>query len=114
MDATDASPERLDLAIERFLAGDSLQFHGVVFRNGPSEAITVESYSGWSPEQTSEAYAVAQIERSKQVLLALKQASPRFARATSQRHTEFVCCYNYGTGSVALAREVNGVLQWIR
>mgnify|MGYP001440951417 CR=1 FL=1 len=113
MDATDASPERLDLAVERFLAGDALEFHGVVLRSGPLETITVESFSDWPPEQTSAAHAAAQIERSKQVLHALVEASPRFAQAAVRRHAEYVCCYNYGNGSVALAREANGVVQWL-
>jgi hypothetical protein len=109
-----ASPERIRLGVDQFLAGNTLTFHGVNFYRPSPSKLSVDSFSGWLPEHTTEAHAREKIERSKRVLEELQYQSAEFKAAVAGSELEFVCCHNYGMGSVALARVVQGRFEWRR
>ncbi len=112
MDITDAREERLGLGVDRFLAGDTITYHGVAFYTN-AHTLHVDSFSDWGPGQTSEAHARAQLARSKDVLNDLSERSATFSAAAAQLQHEFTVCHSYGTGSVALAKDTDGAFQWL-
>jgi len=113
MDITDAKEDRLRLGVDRFLAGDSVEYHGVKFFRADEVTLQVDSYTEWEPERTSEAHAREQLTRSKAVFADLCSKSAQFNAAVGHLHKEFSLCHNYGMGSIALARETNGQFQWL-
>ena len=112
MDLSDAHEDRLNLGISRFIAGALITYHGVLFYTG-NNILHVDSFSDWEPERTSEEHAKANIQRSKDVLFELSGQSSEFNAAVGQLQREFTLCHNYGMGSIALAKEIGGVFQWV-
>jgi hypothetical protein len=113
MDITTTSEVRFALGIERFLARESLAYRGVVFYKDAEHALQISSYSDWTPERCTEAQARDKIEVAKSVLLDLAARSPQFnAIATRLRHEHYFC-YDYGNGSLALAKESGGKFEWL-
>jgi hypothetical protein len=103
----------MSLGMGRFLAGESVNYHGVAFYTSGKRILQVDSFSEWPPEQTSEEHAKAQIVRSKDVLRDLSAKSPAFCSAVRELRPQFAVCHNYGNGSVALASEIRGKFQWL-
>ena len=113
MDVTDASPQRLAVAIERFLAGDTIENHGVTFSRYGGRSLTVNCFSDWAPERSTPEHAKEKIARAKSVLEALKTQAVSFQASASVLPHEYWFCYNYGQGSIALAKEVDGHFEWL-
>ena len=113
MDITDAKEERLRLGVDRFLAGNSVEYHGVTFYLAKGATLQIDCYTEWEPERTSEEHAKEQLTRSKAVFADLCSKSAQFNAAAGRLHKEFSLCHNYGMGSIALARETNGQFQWL-
>ena len=114
MDISDASPQRFELGIERFLEGESLAYEGIVVYRSPSGVIEVDSYSQWEPEHATEQHAKERIARAKGVVAGIAARSEAFRQEVARLPIEHLFCYDYGTGSFAIAKEVGGVLQWLR
>lgn len=114
MEITELSGARYDLAIKRFREGmDSLLYEEVLFVNNGT-SMTVNSYSDWHLDRTTEVMARAKIERSKDVLIVLSRSSQEFREIESELPKEFVFCCDYHAGAVMLAREIDGEFQWHR
>ena len=114
MDVTEASPERLRLGVAQLLEGNTLSCRGVNFYMPSPSHLTVDSFSDWQPDRTTEAHAREKIERSKLVLKELAEASAEFKSAVFGIEPEFACCHDYGQGSVVLAKEYRGNFEWQR
>jgi hypothetical protein len=113
MDVTDASPQRLQLATERFLAGEGLVYMDVVFRRDGERALQVSSFSGWAPELATPEMAQEGIARAKAVLSALVELIPEVRTVAACLPHEHFFCYDYGMGAVSIAREVGGAFEWV-
>lgn len=113
MDISDSTGARFDLGIERFLENDPVAYGGVVFCKTKEQSVHVVSYSDWWPENTSESHAREKIERSKMVLNDLASRSSAFRSIVERMPLEYYCCYDYGKGTIPLAKEVGGGFQWL-
>ena len=113
MDITDTSASRFNIGIERFLAGESLTYNGVDFYKNSGQSLKTYSYSDWTPERTTESHAKENIARAKAVLEHLMKQSEHFRKVAELLPHEHYFCYNYGMGSIALAKEVNAQYQWV-
>jgi hypothetical protein len=112
MDATDATPQRLKVAVELFLEGQPLVYEGVVFWKDNDRALHINSYSDWEPDRTNPDMAKEKIERAKMVLADLSEKSPEFKGIATKLPHEHYFCYHYGMGAFALAQETKGVFKW--
>lgn len=112
MDITNSSSQRTEVAIEQFLAGGLLEYEGVRFSRHGGTSLDVSCFSSCAPELSTPAQALKEIDRAKAVLDQLAARSASFRAAIASLAREFYFCYNYGNGSVALAKEVNGRLEW--
>jgi len=114
MDITDSSPQRAEIAIEQFLGGGLVEFEGVQFSRHGGRTLEVSCFSSWAPELSTPAQAMMEIDRAKAVLDQLASRNASFRLAIEALPREFSYCYNYGTGFIALAKEVNGRFEWCR
>lgn len=113
MEITELSGQRTQLAIERLCAGDTIAYEGVHFWKDPAGFLLVSSYSEHVlAESSSLSEAEAKIARSKLVLSSLTASAPGFASAIAGLRPRYEFCYDYGQGSVVLASEVNGSVEW--
>lgn len=112
MDATAATPQRLKVAVELLLEGQSLAYEGVVFWKDKDRALHINSYSDWNPDKTTLGMAKDKIERAKMVLADLAEKSPEFKDVAAKLPHEHYFCYDYGMGAFALAQEIKGVFEW--
>jgi hypothetical protein len=114
MDITNGSPKRRRIGIERFLAGDTITFHGVSFWKDGNECLVVTAYSDFHTlEQISPQEAERKIARSKAVLAELAELSPDFSRVAATLPKEYEFCCDYGTGAFMLARLDGERLVWV-
>ena len=65
------------------------------------------------PDKTTQSHAVAQFVRSQSVLEDLASKSSQFQTAAEHLRHEFSLFYNYGMGSVVLAKETAGKFEWL-
>jgi hypothetical protein len=114
MDITDSTPQRTAVAIERFLAGDLLEYEGVRFSRYDGSRLEVSCLSGWAPELATPAQAIEGIQRAKSVLADLIKRNESFRGSTRSLACEFHFCYDYGKGSIAIAKEIDGHFEWLR
>ena len=112
MDITDSSPQRTEVAIEQFLAGGLLEYEGVRFSRHGGRTLDVSCFSSWAPELSTPTQAMVEIDRAKSVLDQLASRNASFRVAIEVLPREFHFCYNYGNGSITLAKEVNGRFEW--
>jgi hypothetical protein len=114
MDITDSTPQRTALAIERFLAGDLLEYEGIRFSRCGGARLEVSCLSGLALELTTPAQAVEGIERAKSVVADLVKRNESFRGSIKSLPREFYFCYDYGKGSIAIAKEIDGHFEWLR
>ena len=114
MDISDSSPQRTEVVVEQFLAGGLLEYDGVQFSRHRGTTLDVSCFSNGSPEFSTPAQAVNEIARAKAVLDQLASRNSSFRVAIESLPREFYYCYNYGNGSVALAKEANGRFEWLK
>ena len=113
MDVSEGSAERFKLGIERFLAGQTLAYHGVVFWKDPKGFLIVSSYSEFSdPANSSPAEAESKIQHSKMILESLAAQSAEFSAVASSLMHTYEFCHDYSTGAYRLAWLENGLLKW--
>jgi hypothetical protein len=113
MDITDTTQQRFEAGIELFVAGQSVVYNGVVFRKDGERALHINSHSNWAIENTTADMAKAKIARAKEVLAELESKSQTFKRIAARLPHEHYFCYDYGMGSVVLAKEVNNEFTWL-
>ena len=113
MDITDASPQRLALAIERFRDGEMLEYCDVTFSKYGGGSLEVSCFSDWAPERSTPDHAKVKIARAKAVLEDLKSQVAAFGECVESLPHEYYFCYDYGKGSIALAKEINGQFEWL-
>ena len=114
MDITDATPQRIEIAIDQFIEGNAFNYHGVVFSKEKDNCLTVYSYSEWNIENTTPEMAKAKISRSKQVLNDLMDKSHKFKDVALRLPHQYIFCHDYGNGAVTLAKEINSNFVWLR
>jgi hypothetical protein len=73
----------------------------------------VNSYADWEPDNSTPAHAKDKIARAKAVLEELKRRSAAFYAVAEPLPHEHYCCYDYGTGVFAIAKEVGGAFEWL-
>lgn len=114
MNITDASPQRRQLGIERFVSGEEgLTYEEVVFWKAPEDSLVVASYSDFDLlENVTRDEAARKIERSRQVLEHLKAESPEFGAAISGLDCKFEFCLDTGKGAVKVASLEGGAIKW--
>ena len=113
MHITDKSGKRFDAGIQVFLEGHQISFDGIGFRLEKLDALDIDSYSEWEIENVTKEMALQAISQSKKTLLLLSELSSEFANAIAKREKHFYFCCNYGKGSVAIAKELNGEFTWL-
>ena len=110
--------QRKEAEIEWLTEGRNFKYEGVVFslsKRQSKEILAVSSYTSYiRPENTSEKEGKEKIERSKQVGDYLSKESKMFGRLWSEKEKEFFFCYDYHTGAVALASEIDGRFEWFK
>jgi hypothetical protein len=113
MDVTNTTPRRLQVAVELFLTGrHPLAYEGVVLWKDENRALHINSYSEFEPENTTRDMALEKIRRAKLVLEDLCRKSPALKEIASRLPHEHYFCYDYGTGPIALAKEVGDMFVW--
>jgi hypothetical protein len=116
MDITNVSSERMELAIERFIAGDPLSYHGVDLRVDKKRNPPRLEVSSWSDcihqENVRREEAKEKIERSKLVAEELAEKSPEFRRVWQTTARHFAFCFDYVTAGLLLAEERDGEIVW--
>ncbi|MFA4829476.1 MAG: hypothetical protein WC855_12980 [Thermodesulfovibrionales bacterium] len=113
MDITNTTANRFDLGIQLFLEGQPISFEEVLFWKEDEKVLHVDSYSEWEPQNTTPEIAKEKITRSKTILAELSEKSSEFAKVAKGLPHEYYFCYDYGKGSVALAKEVNSQFTWL-
>jgi hypothetical protein len=113
LEITDAPEDRFNLGVERFLAGETVAYQGIVFYKDGSRALKIDSFSAWEPERSTEAHAHEGISKSKAVLQDLAFRNEAFRAIAERLPHEYAFCYDYGMGSVALAMEIEGEFHWL-
>jgi hypothetical protein len=113
MDVTDASPQRLALAIERFLVGETIVYCDVSFCKFRNSSLQVCCFSDWAPERCTPDHASVKIDRAKAVLEDLKCQIASFRESVESLPVEYFFCYDPGKGAVVLAKEINGQFEWL-
>ena len=114
MDINNTTPSRFELGIQIFLEGKPISFNDVRFWKEDGKSIHIDSYSEWDIENSTREMAKEKITRSKAVLADLSGKSPEFERVIRTLPHQYYFCFDYGNGSVALAKEVNGEFTWLR
>jgi|KBSSwiStaDraftv2_1062776.scaffolds.fasta_scaffold19670_6 hypothetical protein len=112
MDITDASNQRLELGIERFLAGDAITFEEVTFIKSKGFVQAISFSEAVHLENASAQEASEKIQRSKLVLEKLYNLSKAFSAAINSNPIKYEFCHDYGKGSILLAHLDNGNLIW--
>jgi hypothetical protein len=114
LDITDSSPQRTEVVVEQFLAGGLLEYEGVQFSRHSGTTLEVSCFSNGAPEFSTPTQAVKAIARAKAVLEQLVNLNSSFRVAIESLPHQFYYCYNYGNGSVALAKESSGRFEWLK
>ncbi len=112
MEIDSLSGRRFEIALEIFLEGNSINYKGIVFYKD-SKFLHVSSYSDYLLENTTEAMAHEKIKYSKVILKEFEDTIPEFKAAVSGLAKQFAFCYDYHTGAVAIATEINNVFKWL-
>ena len=113
MDVTDGSDEHFQLGVDRFFSGDPLAYHSVALRLDRGQLLQVDCYSDWEPERSSERHAKEKIERAKAVVAELIGRSRALRLAVENVSHEYYFCYDYGKGTITLAKETDGQFRWL-
>lgn len=104
------------LALERFLAGDSIVYSDVGFRLDSRSRpdvlhVSIETDSIHQENVTPDE-AKRLIARSKEVGNALAAQERQFADVWNTSQKVYAVIYNYGMGGIEMASEVNGDFKW--
>jgi hypothetical protein len=102
MDVTDATPNRIKVAMERFLEGHSVVFDRVAFFHGPDALLHVSVASQWLPENVTEQTARNDLNHAKQVMMHLAEMSGAFRERVASLAHRYSVVDDYGTGAVEL------------
>jgi hypothetical protein len=109
-----------DDAIAKRVAGfadghDSIPYDGIVVCPDPRrKVVLVLSYTDAAEGiQPTKAEAISKIDRSREVLEALKSNYPAFAVAVKDATLRFEFCRDYGKGAYALAWMDGAELKWV-
>lgn len=110
------SGPRLDLAIERLKEGFPFEYLGTNFNLSNSRLgreLTVHVYSSKATGEVTKASAWADLERGS-IALADLLANAAFYEAVANARVNKLLIYDYGTGSVELARIVGEEIKWAK
>lgn len=113
MDVTDADDARFRLGVEQLLQGESLVYAGVALWLHGEQCLHASAFSEWAPERTTEAHAREKIAHAKLALAELTARSTELRDRLACLQVEYFCNYDYGQGSIALAREANEQFDWL-
>lgn len=118
MMTVDSSPEQIETGIACLSEGRSFAFEGVVFfvdRAAPSKRLNIDSYSNFIHlDNVTQDEAKEKIERSKKVGLHLAESFPAFSEIWATLPHKYGFCYDYGTGAVLVASEIDGDFTWLK
>jgi hypothetical protein len=103
---------RFELALERLRDGDAFSFDGVWFWLAPDGYLEVSVESSWRIEHITEQTALADLERAMSLVNDLLAKSSSFSAVAKAHPQRFILIHDYGTGSVAVCRLVDGKIVW--
>jgi hypothetical protein len=116
MDITDASTQRAEVGIEQLRNGESLSYQNVVFcwdqRDRENELLVLSYSDCLRLENVKPEEAEKKIKRSKKIAQELVATSPAFREVWQSAVKRFQFCFDYHTGAVMLAEEVDGEIVW--
>jgi hypothetical protein len=117
MDITDASAQRMELGVEQLINGDSLSYHNVVFcwdkPKDPNELLVLSYSDCLHLGNVQRDEAKEKIDRSKAVAQELGLKSVAFRNMWQSARKQFQFCFDYCTGAIKLAEEVEGEVVWL-
>jgi len=112
MEISQLSGKRYELAMELFREQkDGLKYENIYFLN-KGHTLEVVSFSKWQLDSVTKDMAKEQIARSKTVMQQLSELNPEFKQIEASCKKEYLFCYDYHTGGIMLANEINGVFEW--
>ena len=111
---TEPSGPRFDLALERLRNGHAFCFEDLTFWLAPDAHLEISINSSWMLDSVTEQRAVADLGRAKSVYRNLCAHNASFAALAQNMPTRFILAYDYGSGSVELARLVDGIVIWAK
>ena len=113
MDITDATPDRRQLAIERFLQGvDSIELNRVSIAISRDDRLAVSVASQWLPESVTEQTAHADLAHARRIFQHIADSSPEFRRRVASMPQRYCVVDDYGKGSVAICHLERDRLVW--
>ena len=102
---------RFDLALEVFEEHGTMQFRDLYLDRRRGE-LEVSLESSWSIENTTRERADIDLQRARQNIEALREASPRFAQLVRGLNQRIVLFYGYGMGGVNICEETASGVRW--
>jgi len=112
MQVTEINGPRFELALERLLGGHAFSLQGINFCLAPDGGLEVSVDSSWRVENVTEQRALKDLRRAESLFASLSTSSSAFADIARRHPRRFILIYEYGSGSIELARLVNETLVW--
>lgn len=106
------SGTRFDLAMERFLSGDTIAFRDIALRIEADGSVHCIVESSWRAENVTLASASDDLAAGDAHLHYLMEASPVFRDAVCGRPVAVDLVEDYGMGSVLICTKRDGRLDW--
>lgn len=110
---SETSGPRFDLAIERLRAGHTVAFQDMTLFIGPDGHLELSINSSWLPENVTLQRALLELRRAQAMYRYLCD-SRAFAASFAGNTPQFILSYDYGTGSVELARLSDDRIVWAK
>ena len=111
---TKFSGPRFDLALERLRAGHAFSFEDLTFWLAPDAHLEISINSSWTPDNVTQQRALELLNRAKNVYRNLCAENASFAAVAGNLAPRFILSYDYGGGSVELARLADGIIIWAK
>lgn len=112
LQVTDAQGPRFQLTLERLKDGHPFALGGVYFWISPDSHLQISVDSSWERENLTHDRALADLDRARHIYKTLCAESAEFAAVVQPHSPLFVLLYKDGTGSIELARLIEGNLIW--
>ena len=114
LEIVDTGGTRFELAMERLQAGHAIRFRDVTFFVGTDSHLEISINSSCAPENVTEQTALEELARAQNTYRSLCADSVAFETAFGRRTPRFILSYDYGTGSVELARLIDRTVVWAK
>ena len=111
---TEFSGPRFDLALERLRDGHAFSFEDLTFWLAPDAHLEISINSSWRPDNVTEQKALERLDLAQNVYRNLCAGNADFAAVAGNKSPRFILAYDYGSGSVELARLADGIIIWAK